>query len=98
MAVPAKVTWAKMSDYSEATLVKLGGVTKRLFGWSSWQLEPHDAIAMIEQDEWRFFIEIDGQKLWLEIDEADDGEKRLGLSGKVDPGTVFASLPDTPNQ
>jgi len=87
-----------MSNSSEATLIKLGGVMKRFFGTSSWRLRPDDAIAMIEQDEWRFFIEIDDEKVWLEIEETEDGNKKLGLSGDADPETVFAFLPDTPTQ
>lgn len=98
MAAPAQVTWAKSSASSEAGIEKLGGVTKRLFGKVNWGLRPNDAIAMIEQDEWRFFIEFEDEKVWLEVEETVDGQKRLALSGDTDLEAVFGSLPDTPNQ
>lgn len=98
MAVAAQVTWAETSNSSEATLVKLGGVMKRLFGKANWQLKADDAISMIEQDEWRFYIEIEDEKVWLEIEETVDGQKRLGLSSDSVPDAVFESLPDKPNQ
>lgn len=98
MTIAAQVTWAEMSNSSEATLLKLGGVMKRFFGKSYWQLKPDDAISMIEQDEWRFYIEIDDEKVWLEIEETVDGRKHLGLSGDSVPEEIFESLPDNPNQ
>ena len=98
MATPAQVTWATSSASSEAGIEKLGGVIKRLFGKANWGLKPDDAIAMIEQDEWRFFIEFEDEKVWLEVEETEDGLKRLGLSCDTDPDAVFGSLPDTPDQ
>jgi len=98
MAAPAQVTWARSSASSEAGIDKLGGVVKRLFGQANWGLKPDDAIAMIEQDEWRFFVELEDDKVWLEVEETEDGLKRLSLAGDADPEAVFGSLPDSPDQ
>jgi hypothetical protein len=38
---------------------------------------------MIEQDEWRFFVEEDGDTDWLEIRETPEGDKVLPLSGPI---------------
>ena len=98
MTAQAQVTWAKSSNSSDAGIEKIGGVTKRLFGRVNWGLKPDDAIAMIEQDEWRFFVEVEDEKVWLEVEETVDGQKRLALSGDTNLDAVFESLPDTPHQ
>lgn len=96
MAAQAQVTWATTTGASSADVQMLGGVVKRLFGKSNWKLKPEDAIASIEHDEWRFFVELDEEKVWLEVDETADGLKKLSLPGDADAGEIFSALPDKP--
>ena len=98
MAVPAQVTWAKTSTQPGADIRQLGGYVKKLFGMAPWQLRSEDAIASIEHDEWRFYVELEGEKVWLEVEEDPRGRKRLKLSGEVLTEEVFGSLPDKPTQ
>ena len=77
---------------------QLGGYVKKFFGKAPWQLRPEDAIASIEHDEWRFYVELDGEKVWLEVEEDPQGQKKLSLSGEVLAEEVFGSLPDKPTQ
>lgn len=76
MATPAEVTWVK-TDTSGTEIVALGGRRRTLFGSIPWQLKAADAIAMIEQDEWRFFVDGDEGTCWLEVHRASDGDKSL---------------------
>lgn len=98
MAVPAQVTWANTSTKPGTDIRQLGGYVKRFFGRAPWQLRPEDAIASIEHDEWRFYVELDGEKVWLEVEEDPQGQKKLSLSGEVLAEEVFGSLPDKPTQ
>ena len=98
MALAAQVTWASTEGTSGATVQQLGGTVKRLFGKANWQLDPKDVVACIEQDEWKFFVELEGEKAWLEVEEAEDGQKILSLTGDAEAEAVFASLPEQPDQ
>ena len=82
MATPAQVTWAKADD-SRRTLVAIGGRRKSFFGRSEWALSAEEAIALIEQDEWRFFVDDEDQQVWLEVDEDDSGSKALRATGPI---------------
>ena len=82
MAASAQVTWAKTAE-NGAEIVAIGGVRKSFFGKTEWRLSAEEAIAMIEQDEWRFFIEIGDEKEWLDISEAPDGTKAISTKGPV---------------
>jgi hypothetical protein len=82
MAAPAQVTWAKVAD-NGAQLLAIGGVRKSFFGKSQWRLSTEEAIAMIEQDEWRFFVEIDDEKAWLDVLEEPDGSKTISAGGPL---------------
>ncbi|MZR11444.1 hypothetical protein GQE99_00160 [Maritimibacter sp. DP07] len=82
MAAPAQVTWAEVGA-NGSEVVMIGGERRTLFGRSKWQLSVADAITMIEQDEWRFFVEEDGDTDWLEIRETPEGDKVLPLSGPI---------------
>lgn len=76
MAAPAQVTWAKTAP-NGADIVAIGGVRRSFFGRSEWQLSVDDAISMIEQDEWRFFVEVDDEREWLDVREDPNGTKIL---------------------
>lgn len=82
MAAPAQVTWAKLAGNGK-DIEAIGGIRKSLFGKAQWQLSTDEAIALMEQDEWRFFVEIEDQKEWLDIDEDPDGTKTLSVDGPV---------------
>ncbi len=82
MAAPAQVTWARATGTGDE-IVAIGGLRKSLFGMSRWSLPAEDAIACIEHDEWRFYVEIDGKREWLDIRETDDGDKVLSAEGPV---------------
>lgn len=82
MAAPAQVTWVKVAN-NGAEVVAIGGIRKRFFGESQWHLSTQDAITLIEQDEWRFFVEVDEEKEWLDVLEAPDGKKTISVDGPV---------------
>ena len=80
MAAPAQVTWAKAAE-NGAAIVAIGGVRKSLFGKSKWSLSAEEAIALMERDEWRFFVEVDEEKEWLDVCEDADGTKTISADG-----------------
>ncbi|MBD3625503.1 MAG: hypothetical protein HUJ24_09020 [Rhodobacteraceae bacterium] len=82
MAAPAQVTWAAAAG-NGAEIVAIDGIRKSLFGTSRWRLPASDAIACMELDEWRFFVEIDGKQEWLDGCQADDGDKVISADGAV---------------
>ncbi|MGR3322760.1 MAG: hypothetical protein ACU0DK_12600 [Pseudooceanicola sp.] len=82
MAAPVQVTWAKLAD-NRSEIMAIGGVRKSLFGRSEWKLSADDVIASIEQDEWRFFVEIDDEREWLELREEPDGTKSIDVDGPI---------------
>ncbi len=82
MGAPAQVTWAKVAENGKEIEI-IGGVRRTLFGKSQWQLSKDDAITLMEQDEWRFFVEIDEKKEWIDIDEDPDGTKTISADGPV---------------
>ena len=82
MAASAQVTWARTAD-NGAEIIAIGGIRKSFFGKTQWRLSAEEAIAMIEQDEWRFFVEIDDEKEWLDVSKAPDGTKALSADGPV---------------
>lgn len=82
MAAPAQVTWAKAAE-NGAEILEIGGTRSSFFGTSKWRLSVEDAIALIEQDEWRFFVEIDDEKEWLDVCEETDGTKTISADGPV---------------
>ncbi|WP_200798089.1 hypothetical protein [Roseivivax lentus] len=98
MAASAQVTWAATSGDTGSDAQKIGGVVKRFFGNATWQLAPEEAIACIEQDEWSFFVELEGERYWLVVEETDGDKKKLSLAGDAEVEAVFASLPDVPDQ
>ncbi|MGR3802810.1 hypothetical protein [Marinibacterium profundimaris] len=82
MGAPAQVTWAKAAkDGSE--IVAIGGVRKWFLGKSQWQLTTSEAVALMELDEWRFFVEIDDEKAWIDVCEDADGAKTISPDGPV---------------
>ncbi|EAQ04290.1 hypothetical protein OB2597_09109 [Pseudooceanicola batsensis HTCC2597] len=76
------MTWVKTAP-DGAEIVAIGGIRKSFFGKSQWRLSMEDAIALIEQDEWRFFVEIDEEKAWLDICEDADGGKTISADGPL---------------
>ncbi|MDA3858120.1 MAG: hypothetical protein PF480_07770 [Roseovarius sp.] len=82
MGALAEVKWIK-TDPSGAEILKIGGTYRRLFGKSKWELSVKEAIALVERDEWRFFIDVDGQKSLLEVFEDPDGTKKFNSDGPI---------------
>ena len=82
MAASAEITWAQADD-DGATIVAIGGTRKSFFGTSQWHLSAEEAIALTEQDEWRFFVENEGEKAWIEIVEDADGAKTISADGAI---------------
>lgn len=80
MAAPAQVTWARAAK-TGGEIVALGGVRRSLFGKSEWELTAEEAIVLMEQDEWRFFVEIDESKEWLDVCREPDGSKTISAEG-----------------
>ncbi|BBU54874.1 hypothetical protein KU6B_11390 [Mameliella alba] len=80
MAAPAQVTWAKAAR-NGAEIVAIGGVRKSFFGKSKWSLTAEEAIVLMEQDEWCFFVEVDDEKEWLDVREGADGRKTISADG-----------------
>ncbi len=63
--------------------MKIGGICRNLFGKSDWELSEAQAIALVEQDEWVFYVDIDHRKGWLELKELPDGSKTLSADGPI---------------
>ncbi|MDU8913401.1 hypothetical protein [Aestuariicoccus sp. MJ-SS9] len=82
MAAAAQVTWAKF-DAKHSEIIAIGGVRKSFFGTSQWQLSAEEAVAAMEHDEWRFFVEVDNTRHWVEIDEEADRGKTLSVDGPI---------------
>lgn len=82
MAAPAQVTWAELAE-NGAEIAAIGGIRRTLFGKAQWRLSVDDAIELMEMDEWRFFIETDEEKNWLDICENGDGSKTISADGPI---------------
>lgn len=82
MAATAQVTWAEF-DADDSKVVAIGGVRKSFFGTSQWQLSAEEAVAAIDQDEWRFYVNVDDTRQWLDISEEPDGCKSLSTDGPI---------------
>jgi len=82
MGAPAEVKWVK-TDPSGAEILKIGGTYRKLFGKSEWELSIDEAIALVERDEWRFFVDVNDQKSWLEVYEEPDGTKAFHPDGPI---------------
>lgn len=82
MAAPAEVTWVK-TDPTGAEILKIGGTRRGFFSKSNWELSVKEAIALVEQDEWRFFVHVDNRKGWLEVLEEPDGSKKFSAKGPL---------------
>lgn len=82
MAAPAEVTWVK-TDSSGDKILKIGGHRRGFFGKSDWELSEEQAIQLIQQDEWNFYVDCGDTKGWLDVQEAPDGSKSLDVDGPI---------------
>jgi len=66
MAIPAEVTWVK-TDPSGAEILKISGTRRSSLSKSRWELSVDQAIALVELDKWRFYVEVENSKERLEV-------------------------------
>ena len=61
---------------------------------SRWKLTLERAIAGIESGEWRFWVSVDGDSVWVEVAKSAHGNKYLKTENDGDEPNNLLSLPE----
>lgn len=62
----------------------------------SWKLKQEEAIAMIEQGEWRFYVSVRSQPVWVAVATSRFGNKYLKTEADGEQPNNLLSLPECP--
>lgn len=63
---------------------------------SQWKVTTDDAIGMIERGEWRFYVEVNGDRVEVEVAVSRHGNKYLKTVADGDEPNNLLSLPECP--
>jgi hypothetical protein len=63
---------------------------------SQWKLTLNDAIGKIERGEWRFYVSVHGDSVWVEVATSAAGNKYLKTVADSDEPNNLLSLPECP--
>ena len=79
----------RMNPHERITHV--GGYTDR-----QWKITQQDAIDLIERREWRFYVSVRGQSVWVEVAVSRFGNKYLKTESDGEQPNNLLSLPECP--
>jgi hypothetical protein len=77
------------SPYERITHV--GGYTDK-----AWKITQEDAIALIEKNEWKFYVSVKGDSVWVEVAISRFKNKYLKTEADGDEPNNLLSLPECP--
>ena len=63
---------------------------------TAWKLTQERAIEGIEEDKWRFFVEVDRDRVWVIVAVSRFGNKYLKTENDGDQPNNLLSLPECP--
>ncbi|MGH8590405.1 MAG: DUF3892 domain-containing protein [Gammaproteobacteria bacterium] len=63
---------------------------------TSWKLSQQDAIAGIEADEWKFWVNVGGPSVWVIVAVSKFGNKYLKTQNDGEHPNNLLSLPECP--
>jgi hypothetical protein len=69
----------------------VGGFTPK-----GWKITQPEAIAMIERNEWQFFVNAGGRSVWVVVAVSAYGNKYLKTEADGDQPDNLLSLPECP--
>ena len=93
MAQTAQIKCINKSDRTSAyeRITHVGG-----FGTTRWKLTLDDAIGKIERNEWRFYVSVNGDSVWVVVAVSAHGHKYLKTEPDGDMPNNLLSLPECP--
>ena len=62
----------------------------------NWKITQQQAIAYIENGEWRFFVSVNGDSVWVIVAESRYGNKYLKTEADGEHPNNLLSLPECP--
>lgn len=65
-------------------------------GGDNWKITQRDAIQYIETGEWRFFVEVNRNSVWVIVAVSQYGNKYLKTENDEDQPNNLLSLPECP--
>lgn len=66
------------------------------YGTKPWKITLDDAIGKIERGEWKFFVSVDGDSVWVDVATSALGNKYLKTRPDGDMPNNLLSLPECP--
>ncbi len=66
------------------------------FVTSQWRITQQEAIRLIETGEWQFYVEVDRDRVWVEVAISRFGNKYLKTEADGDEPNNLLSLPECP--
>lgn len=94
MADSAQIQCINKSDrYNpHERITHVGGV----HGGNRWKLTQPDAITLIEQGKWNFYVSVEGQSVWVIVATSKYGNKYLKTENDGEQPNNLLSLPECP--
>ena len=62
----------------------------------AWKINTWDCIAKIESGEWQFYVEVDGDRAWVEVAVSQHGNKYIKTVADGDLPNNLLILPECP--
>jgi hypothetical protein len=72
-------------------ITHVGGYTDR-----RWRITQEEAITLIENGDWRFYVSVDGESVWVIVAESRFGNKYLKTEADRGEKNNLLSLPECP--
>lgn len=72
-------------------ITHVGGRTDK-----QWKISQQDAINFIQRGEWKFFVSVNGDSVWVEVATSRFGNKYLKTQADGDQPNNLLSLPECP--
>lgn len=93
MVETAQITCINKTDRDSAweRISHVGG-----YGRDRWKLTLDDAIGKIERGEWKFYVSVNGDSVWVVVATSRYGKKYLKTVPDGDQPNNLLSLPECP--
>ena len=87
----ARITCINKQDRPNAweRITHVGGRTDK-----AWRITQDEAIVHIESGKWRFYVEVRGDRVWVEVARSRFGNKYLKTEADGDAPNNLLSLPE----